>query len=134
MSGLPVPVWFDAKAILSRIIAGERTEDIAKGFNVTKEVLSYHLRTKATDDWKEAQVIRDIRRKEEAEDAIDSATDMLQLNKAMAKLKSAQWSLERLCSRIFGDIKEPTNERPVIIDIKLYRPGDEQQKVIEHEP
>lgn len=113
---LPIPEWFDAQAILAQLVEGKRTEDIAACLNVSRDKLVYFLRTRAPEDWKEAQVIRSVRRKEEAEDEIDAAGDMLELQKAIAKLKSAQWDLERVCRRIYGEAKEPT-ATPVIIQI-----------------
>lgn len=93
-----------------------RTAEIANSLGTTKEKLGFFLRKHSPEDWKEAQVIRELRRKEEAEDEIDAATDLLQLNKANAKLKSAQWRLERVCRRIYGETKEPENQRAVIIN------------------
>jgi hypothetical protein len=66
-------------------------------------------------------VIRELRRKEEAEDEIDAATDLLTLNKANAKLKSAQWSLERVCRRIYGETKEPERLQNITINIGIKR-------------
>jgi hypothetical protein len=130
---LPIPDWFNPKEILTQYVEGKRSEDIAASIGTTPERLGYYLRTRAPKDWQEAQVIRDIRRKEEAEDAIDNAKDMLELNKAQAKLKSAQWSLERVCRRIYGEVKEQTAERPVQINIHLRRKGDPEPRVIEQE-
>lgn len=135
MENLPAPEWFDPQRILEQIIAGKRTEDVAKALNVTKDQLVYRLVKNAPEEWQGAQLIRDLRRKEEAEDAIDSADDMLKLRKAEAKLKSAQWSLERVCRRVYGDIKEETGSDKVSItlNIGIQRPGDDA-KVIETAP
>jgi hypothetical protein len=129
---LPAPEWFDPQKILEQVLAGKRTHDIAQELGVTREKLVYQLATKATEEWKAAQLVRDIRRKEEAEDEIDNAQDMLQLNKAQAKLKSAQWSLERVCSRIYGQIKEV--EHPEKISITLNIGASSEPIVINPEP
>jgi transposase-like protein len=118
---LPVPAWFDPKRIIAEILEGKRTEDIARGLGVSREKLVYHLTTRAPEDWKAAQFLRSLKRKEEAEDEIDAADDMLKLNRANAKLKSAQWDLERVCRRIYGDVKEPETMRPVVINIGIDR-------------
>ena len=67
-----------------------------------------------------------MKRKEDAEDAIDSARDALELNKAQAKLKSAQWDLERVCRRIYGDSApdEPTGKVNIVLNIGIEKPGD----------
>jgi hypothetical protein len=128
---LPVPKWFDARKILELVVEGKRTEDIAAQLGTSKERLSFYLRKHSPEDWKEAQIIRELRRKDEAEDDIDNANDAIQLNKAIAKLKSAQWSLERVYRRVYGDVKEPEDRRPVFINIDIRRPATE--RVIEQE-
>jgi sarcosine oxidase delta subunit len=135
VENLPAPAWFDPAKILEQIIAGKRTEDVAKALNVTKDQLVYRLVKNAPEEWQGAQLIRDLRRKEEAEDSIDSADDMLKLRKAEAKLKSAQWSLERVCRRIYGDVKEDqsTDKVSITLNIGIRRPGDDA-KVIDQTP
>lgn len=107
--------WFDAKAILDRILGGERVEDIARGFGVKRRTLNFMLLKHAPEDWREAQVMRAIERKEDAEDALDASQNLLDFNKANAKLKSAQWDLERICRRIYGEVREPTAPQVVVM-------------------
>jgi hypothetical protein len=120
-SSLPVPAWFNSKAVIAEFLEGKRTEEIAVGFGVTREKLVYFLTKHSPEDWKEAQVIRAIKRKEEGEQEMDDAGDMLQLRKAEAKVKSAQWDLEKVCRRIYGETKEQFNMQPVMINIDLGR-------------
>jgi sarcosine oxidase delta subunit len=135
MENLPTPEWFDPQKILSQVLTGKRTEDIAEELGTTRERLVYQLTTKAPEEWKASQLIRDIKRKEEAEDAIDDAKDLLELRKAEAKLKSAQWSLERVCRRIYGDVKEDqsTDKVSITLNIGIQRPGDDA-KIINPTP
>lgn len=116
---LPAADWFDPKKILAQYLEGKETEEIAAGLGINREKLIYHLTTKAPEDWKEAQLIRAIKRYDEAETAIDDADDMLKLNKAREKLKSAQWIMERVCRRIYGDTKELPATQPVHINIGI---------------
>lgn len=129
---LPAAEWFDPQKILSEVLQGKRTHDIAEELGVSREKLVYHLTTRAPEEWKASQLLRDIKRKEEAEDSIDNAKDMLELQKAQAKLKSAQWSLERVCRRIYGDdAPKDTGEKvSITLNIGIRRPGDDA-KVIE---
>lgn len=92
----------DPLKILERYLSDESTETIAKSYGVTRQSLGQFLLRNAEEDWKEAQVARAIARKEQAEDEINSAADALELAKAREKLKSAQWDLERVCRRIYG--------------------------------
>lgn len=92
----------DPKDILLRYLSDESTEVIAKDYGVTRQCLGQYLLRHAEEDWKEAQVARAIARKEKAEDAIETADDPLKLAKARELLKAAQWDLERVCKRIYG--------------------------------
>jgi transposase-like protein len=137
MENLPAnPSWFDPQKILAQVLEGKRTKDIADELGVGHDKLVYHLTTKAAEEWKAAQLLREIRRKEEAEEDIDAAKDALALKKAEAKLKSAQWTLERVCRRIYGDDapKDNGSEKvSIVLNIGIRRPGDEA-KVIDQTP
>jgi len=95
----------DPKKILLRYLSKERTQDIAESYGITSQALSQWLIRNAEEDWKEAQVARAIARKEEAEDNLEAATNPLDLAKARELLKAAQWDLERVCKRIYGEDK-----------------------------
>lgn len=88
--------------VLRRYLTDESTKDIAADYGVTRQALSAYLLKHAEEDWKQAQVVRAIARKERAEDGIDAAQDPLALAKARESLKAAQWDLERVCRRIYG--------------------------------
>jgi hypothetical protein len=92
----------EPKTILLRYLSDESTSVIAADYGVTRQALGQYLLRHAEEDWKEAQVARAIARKEKAEDSIESAEDPLQLAKARELLKAAQWDLERVCKRIYG--------------------------------
>lgn len=92
----------DPKSILQRYLSDESTSVIAADYGVTRQALGQYLLRHAEDDWKEAQVARAIARKEKAEDDLENAKDPLELAKARELLKSAQWDLERVCRRIYG--------------------------------
>lgn len=92
----------DPKQILSRYLTDETTHNIAASYGVTRQALGAYLLKHAEEDWREAQIARAIGRKEKAEDELDTADDPLKLAKARELLKSAQWDLERVCRRIYG--------------------------------
>ena len=98
----------EPQTIIARYLQGELTEDIAKSYGVTRQGLGYHLRKTAEEEWKEAQIILAIERKDRAEDALESAADALSLARAREQLRSAQWDLERLFSRLYGPKQEVT--------------------------
>lgn len=92
----------DPKVVLRRYLSEESTLTIAGDFGVTRQALNLFLLKNAEEDWKDAQIGRALARKEKAEDCIDNATDPMQLAKGRELLKSAQWDLERVCRRIYG--------------------------------
>jgi hypothetical protein len=92
----------DPKQVLERYLAEESTADIAQSLGVTRSGLNYWLLRTAEDEWKNAQVVRALKRKQEAEDELDSAADAFTLARARERLRAAQWDLERVCRRIYG--------------------------------
>lgn len=105
----------DPKAVLQRYLSDETTKQIAADYGVTRQALGQFLLKHAEDEWKEAQVARALARKESAEDDLDiisakiNASDReerdrltLTLSLARERLKAAQWDLERVCRRIYG--------------------------------
>lgn len=112
----------DPEQILADYLAGKKTEEIAERYGVTRQGLGYWLRNHAENQWKEAQVTLAIERKEKAEDEFKAIRDevdgadkdtrerlQLRLSLARESLKSAQWDLERVCRRIYGDDKVALN-------------------------
>lgn len=122
---LPVLKDLDPKGIIARYLGDERSADIAASLGVTRSALNQWLLRTCEDDWKEAQVSRALTRKEKAEDAMEDATDPLQLAKARELLKSAQWELERVCRRIYGEDKaQQVLVNPVLI---IQMAGEQKQ-------
>lgn len=123
-SNLPVPEWFDVKQIAAKYLEGKDTDAIAKDLGVSRHKLVHYLTKHNPDDWKDAQVIRQIRRMEEAEDEIDSAASQGDYTKAKAyeiQLRSAQWALDKVLTRIYGEQREKPQANPVQININLRR-------------
>jgi transposase len=96
--------------ILSRYEAGEQIRDVCKDYHVSNVTLYKRIIATAEDAWKELQVARAFSRKELAEAELDKmldSGDSDDLSVARAKiasdaLRSAQWDLERVCRRIYG--------------------------------
>lgn len=124
-TNLPAPEWFDPKRIIASYLEGKSTDTIAKEIGVKREKLVHQLTKYAPDDWRDAQAIRQIRRMEEAEDAIDEAAkegDYQKVKANEAKLRSAQWALEKVLNKIYGEVKEKPQTNAVQININLRRP------------
>jgi hypothetical protein len=94
--------------VLQRVLSEESTKDIAASFGVTRSALNYWLIEHCDKEWKAAQYIRAAKRKEDAEDEMDTASDAFTLARAREKLRAAQWDLERVCRRIYGQDAPPS--------------------------
>jgi hypothetical protein len=139
-NNLPALRDTDPKTILQRYLSDESTKDIAASYGVTRQALSKHLLLHAEQEWKDAQVSRAIARKESAEDdleAIRCKIDMadreererLSLTVVLARerLKSAQWDLERVCRRIYGQDVSPDQLGRISITLNI---GDKPLDVV----
>lgn len=131
---LPALRETDPKQILLRYLSDESTKDIAASYGVTRQALGQYLLETAQKEWQSAQVARAMARKEGAEDNLDSigeqikaadreGRERLQLSLAHAReqLKAAQWDLERVCRRIYGQDQPPAGVNAVQININLRR-------------
>lgn len=92
----------DPQKVLRRYLSDESTLDIAKSHGVTRSALNKWLRSVAEEEWLEAQCARAIARKEKAEDALEAATNPTEIARAEKVLKGAQWELEKVNRRIYG--------------------------------
>lgn len=132
----------DPKDVIVRILNEESTVDIAKEYGVTRRGLNKFLLKHAEEDWKDAQIARALTRKEQAEDDLDrlaketmsgkqmddgkevkmtredAPMQTVKLRAAEIRLKAAQWDLERVCKRIFGN-EQQNNQSPVVINIGI---------------
>ena len=119
-----VPIDASAvKQVLARYEAGEEVRDICKDYGVSHVTVYKRVIEHAEDAWKAVQVARAMSRKEEAERELDSATDALTLARGRERLKAAQWDLERVCRRIYGQTPEQVLGQGLIqINIGIARP------------
>ncbi len=118
----------DPKDVIERVLREESTKDIAASLGVTRSALNQWLLVHAETEWRAAQIIRAHKRKDEAEDEMDSATDPLSLARARERLRAAQWDLERVQRRIYGQ-DVPNVAQAVQININLRRDAGQQTAV-----
>lgn len=90
------------QSVLDRALNGERQIDIAASLGIHQTRLSQLLLRYAEDDWKSVQVARSLAALDKCDQDIELAPDMLSLARARERQKSAQWQLERLHRRLFG--------------------------------
>ena len=88
--------------VLDRYLSDERIADIAASYGVKRSRLNQWLLEHAEEHWRKAQIARAITLKEEAQEELASAADPLTLGRARERLRSAQWDLERVFNRVYG--------------------------------
>jgi transposase-like protein len=75
---------------------------IANDLGVEHTTLYRHLVKHREEEWRDAKVGRALAELEEAEEALKTAPDGLALSRARERCRAAQWQLERLMRRIYG--------------------------------
>ena len=124
---------------IDRFVNDERTEDIANDMGMSRSALNMAFLEYAQADWQKAQVAKAVTALDMAQDRRDKMErgeidcDANSLTLARDNEKSAQWKLERLCRRLFGQDAPPSSTSGVTINIGIQRDAA-QQTVIDVEP
>lgn len=110
--------------VIDRYLSDERTADIAAAYGVKRSRLNQWLLEHAEEPWRKAQVARAVTAMEQAKDDLGTADDPLTLARAREQLRSAQWELERLFSRLYGQKQEITHNVADDLADRLMRARD----------
>jgi len=124
----------DPKAVLQRYLDGENSVQIAESLGITKQRLSFWLIKHSEQEWKDVQVTKAVELYEQALEELNVAKDRrdaVDLAYVREKLRSAQWQLERVCRRIYGQDAPPAGATAVQINIGI-RPDAAQQVEVIH--
>jgi hypothetical protein len=108
-----------ARQLIEKFLDGQSTVDQAKEYGVTRQRLNQILLQHAEHEWRTAQVANALTESEAADEEVKTAQDALALARARERLKSAQWKLERLLSRLFGQKQEVTHNVAPILNISV---------------
>jgi hypothetical protein len=110
-----------AHNVLDRYINGEQVANIAPEYGVSDVTIYALLLREHQDAWKDIQTARALARLEQSQDELQIAPDALSLARARERVRSAQWELERLFSRLYGQKQEVTHNLPngPLININL---------------
>jgi len=110
-------------AILSDSIArygrGESVYAIAAELGIEHTTLYRHLVKHHEQDWISAKKSRALAEIEEGEEELKNAADPLALTRARERIRAAQWQLERLYRKVYGQDQPATHSAPVQININL---------------
>lgn len=108
-----------AKEVLTRYINGEQVADMAPEYGFSDVTIYALLLREHEDDWKEVQRARALARLERRQKELETAPDALSLARAREGVRSAQWELERLLRRLYGqDQQAPVQNVGIVINLR----------------
>ena len=118
-----IPADLNPHDVIQRFLTESTTSHIAAQYGLSRKALVKYLRATVPNEWKEAQVLRALCRKEDGDDGLDSASDALSLACAREQVKSAQWDLERLDHTNYGQKQELTGKDGGPLQVQIVRFG-----------
>ena len=101
-----IPSDLNPDEVIDRYLVAETTTKIARQYGLSRRALVAWLRDVRPEEWKRVQIIRALIKKEDSETGLETAPDALSLARARECLRSAQFDLERLDSRNWGQKQE----------------------------
>ena len=101
-----------AQQVLSRYLHGEQVAAMALELETSDVTLYALLLRDHENEWKDAQIARALARLERENSNLEVAPTPLSLARARELVRSAQWELERLLSRIYAQKQEHTVTGP----------------------
>ena len=108
-----------ASQVLDRYIAGEQVADMAGEYETSDVTIYALLLREHESDWKDIQEARALARLERAQGELRTAPDALSLAKSREEVRSAQWELERLCRRLYGEERQQQTVVAPVLNIVL---------------
>jgi AcrR family transcriptional regulator len=118
--------------VMQRAYQDMRLKDVAEELGVSRTGLNQALLKYCQDDWQDMQVARALVTLEDAEQDLETADAMHAVSRAGHRLRSAQWQLEKLSRRLFG--QEQTNtagQGTININIGITRSPPQVSHVID---
>ena len=105
-----------AAEVLARYLHGEQVAAMALDYDTSDVTLYALLLRDHEDEWKDAQTARALARLERAQQGLIDALNPLSLARERELVRSAQWELERVLHRIYGQKQEVTHniQQPIL--------------------
>lgn len=94
--------------VLQRYEHDAKMADLAVEQGCTTTTLYRWLIRECPEEWKAVQSAKAAKALEDAKEHLEDATDSLEINRAEKQIKAAQWELERLHARIYGQQEQAT--------------------------
>jgi AcrR family transcriptional regulator len=117
--------------VMQRAYQDMRLKDVAAELGVARTSLNQALLKYCAEDWQEMQVARSMTVLEDAEQDLETADSMHAVSRAGHRLRAAQWQLEKLHRRLYGEEKaQGLGQGTVHINIGINR-GTQDVHVID---
>ena len=121
-----------AATAITRYLNGDDATAIADHYSITRQRLYQVMSETDPEGWRQAQAARALAEFDRTYEAMRDASDPLSLARAREMHKSAQWVMERLLRKLYGDTKQ--DDRGVSITVNVASLEDVCGAVtIEHE-
>jgi len=105
---------------LERYREGESLYEIAPSMGFSKTSLYRHLLTgELAEEWRVAKISHAMADLEDAEQQLRDAPDALGITRARERVRAAQWHLERLFRKMYGQDRQPEAHEKVSISINF---------------
>lgn len=121
-----------ADQVLARYMKGEQVANMAAEYDTSDVTIYALILRERQDEWRDIQTARALARLERAQDDLEHAADALSLARARERVRAAQWELERLLRRLYGQ-EQAGPSSAVQIVINGVRSQQYDKKAPQHE-
>lgn len=111
-----------AATAITRYLNGDDATAIADHYSITRQRLYQVMSETDPEGWRQAQAARALAEFDRTYEAMRDASDPLSLARAREMHKSAQWVMERLLRKLYGDTKQ--DDKSISITVNVQRQDD----------
>ena len=111
-----------AATAITRYLNGDDATAIAEHYSITRQRLYQVMSETDPEGWRQAQAARALAEFDRTYEAMRDASDPLSLARAREMHKSAQWVMERLLRKLYGDTKQ--DDKSISITVNVQRQDD----------
>ncbi len=119
----------NADEILAVFETGLPIAKVAEKYGVSHQAMYAFLLRNAPEKWAAASAAQSLVKVEQAAEDLDSASDSVAVARSREVARLAQWNLERMAPRMYGDVKNTANG--VNIQVVINRDGSADASVID---
>lgn len=117
-----------AATAITRYLNGDDATAIAEHYSITRQRLYQVMSETDPEGWRQAQAARALAEFDRTYEAMRDASDPLSLARAREMHKSAQWVMERLLRKLYGDTKQ--DDKSISITVNVQRQDDIPSAII----